>query len=126
MVLWSEADGHKPDKPSRLNLSRRRFERLVERALTSLPQEFQSRLGNVAVIIEDEPPEDMPDTMGLYEGTPLIHRSSDDIALPDQITIFKGPIERACRTEKEIEHEVRVTVLHEVGHYFGLEEAQLE
>jgi predicted Zn-dependent protease with MMP-like domain len=125
-MLWSEADRNKPDKPSRLNLSRRRFERLVTRALISLPQEFQSRLRNVAVIIEDEPPDYMPDTMGLYEGTPLIHRWSDDIALPDQITIFKGSIERACRTEKEIEHEVRVTVLHEVGHYFGLDEAQLE
>ncbi len=125
-MLWSEADRNKPDRARRLNLSRRRFERLVTRALISLPEEFQSRLENVAVIIEDEPPEDMPETMGLYEGTPLIHRLSNDIALPDQITIFKGPIERACRTEKEIEDEVRLTVLHEVGHYFGLDEAQLE
>jgi len=78
------------------------------------------------VIIEDEPPEDMPATMGLYEGIPLIDRSFEDISLPDQITIFKGPIERACRTEKEIEDEVRLTVLHEGGHYFGLDGAQLE
>lgn len=77
----------------------------------------------VAVIIEDEPPEDMPDTLGLYEGIPLIARSFEGISLRDQITIFKGPIERACRTEKEIEDEdeVRLTVLHEVGHYFGLD-----
>lgn len=68
----------------------------------------------------------MSDTMGLYEGTPLIDRSSGDIALPDQITIFKGPIERTCRTEKEIEAEVRLTVLHEVGHYFGLDESRLK
>ena len=114
------------DRARQINLSRRRFERLVTRALAGLPGEFQSRLENVAVIIEDEPPEDMPDTLGLYEGIPLIERSLEDMFLPDQITIFKGPIERACRTEKEIEDEVRLTVLHEVGHYFGLDEAQLE
>ena len=114
------------DRARQINLSRRRFERLVTRALAGLPGEFQSRLENVAVIIEDEPPEDMPDTLGLYQGIPLIERSLEDMFLPDQITIFKGPIERACRTEKEIEDEVRLTVLHEVGHYFGLDEAQLE
>ncbi len=83
----------------RSSLSRRRFERLVRRALATLPEEFRSRLENVAVVIEDEPPECMPDTMGLYEGVPLIERSFEDVLLPDQITIFKGPIERACHTE---------------------------
>ena len=91
-----------------------------------MPEEFQSRLENVAVIIEDEPPEDMPDTLGLYEGVPLTERSLDDISLPDLVTLFKGPIERACRTEEEIETEVRLTILHEVGHFFGLDEAQME
>ena len=111
----------------RSSLSRRRFERLVRRALATLPEEFQSRLENVAVVIEDEPPEHMPDTMGLYEGVPLTERSSpEDMILPDRITLFKGPIERACRTQEDIEAEVRLTVLHEVGHFFGLEEAQLE
>jgi len=109
-----------------VRLSRRRFERLVAKALASLPQEFQSRLENVVMLIEDEPPEDMPDTLGLYEGVPLIERTLDDTSLPDRITLFKGPIERACRTEDEIEEEVRLTALHEVGHFFGLEEEQLE
>jgi predicted Zn-dependent protease with MMP-like domain len=107
-------------------LSRQKFERLVRRALVALPEEFRSRLENVAVLIEDEPPEDMPDTLGLYEGVPLTERSLDGITLPDRITLFKRPIERACRTEEEIEAEVRLTVLHEVGHFFGLEEAQME
>ena len=110
----------------RSSLSRRRFERLVRRALATLPEEFRSRLENVAVVIEDEPPEDMPDTLGLYEGVPLTERSLEDVTLPDVITIFKGPIECACHTEEDIEAEVRLTVLHEVGHFFGLEEAQLE
>ena len=108
------------------SLSRQRFKHLVRRALAALPEEFQSRLENVAVIIEEEPPEDMPDTLGLYEGVPLTERSLDDISLPDQITLFKRPIERACRTEEEIETEVRLTILHEVGHFFGLDEAQME
>ena len=123
--MCSENKGNRPGESRQTSLSRGRFERLVTRALAGLPEEFQSRLENVAVLIEDEPAEDMPDTMGLYEGIPLIDRSLEGALLPDQITIFKGPIERACRTEKEIEDEVRLTVLHEVGHYFGLDEAQL-
>jgi predicted Zn-dependent protease with MMP-like domain len=109
-----------------VRLSRRRFERLVAKALASLPDEFKSRLENVVVLIEDEPPEDMPDTLGLYEGVPLTERTLDDTCLPDRITLFKRSIEGACRTEDEIENEVRITVLHEVGHFFGLEEEQLE
>ena len=109
-----------------VRLSGRRFERLVAKALASLPKEFQSRLENVVVLIENEPPEDMLGTLGLYEGVPLIERTLGDTSLPDRITLFKGPIERACPTEDEIESEVRLTVLHEVGHFFGLEEEQLE
>jgi len=108
------------------SLSHQRFERLVQKALATLPEEFQSYLENVVVVIENEPPDDMPDVMGLYEGVPLVERSLDDTILPDCITLYKGPIERACRTHAEIEAEVRVTVLHEIGHFFGLEEGQLE
>ena len=107
-------------------LSHEGFERLVEKALATLPEEFQSYLENVAVIIEEEPPDDMPDVMGLYEGVPLLERSIDDTILPDCITLYKGPIERACRTHAEIEVEVDITVLHEIGHLFGLNEGQLE
>lgn len=110
----------------RNRLSHEEFEDLVEKALATLPEEFQEYLENVVVIIEDEPPDDMPGLMGLYEGVPLSERSMDDPILPDCITIYKGPIERACRTSAEMEAEVRVTVLHEIGHFFGLEEGQLE
>lgn len=102
------------------------FERLVEKALISLPEEFQDYLENVAIVIEDEPPDDMPDLMGLYEGVPLIERSVDDVILPDCITLFKRPIESACRSRAEIEAEIRATVLHEIGHFFGLTEEDLE
>ena len=107
-------------------LSHKEFEHLVEKALNALPEEFQRYLENVAVVIADEPPDDMPDVMGLYEGVPLVERSIDDTILPDCITLYKGPIERACHTHAEIEDEVGITVLHEIGHFFGLDEGQLE
>ncbi|MFC2056616.1 metallopeptidase family protein [Chloroflexota bacterium] len=107
-------------------LSLRSFEHLVKKALESLPGEFHRYLENVVVVIEEEPPDDMPDLLGLYEGIPLVERSLDETNLPDQITLFKGPIVRACNTLDEIETEVRITVLHEIGHFFGLEEVQLQ
>ncbi len=107
-------------------LSHKEFESLVAKALASIPEEFRDFLENVAVMIEDEPPENMPDVMGLYEGVPLVERSTDDSLLPDCITLYKGPIERTCRTPVDIVAEIRLTVLHEVGHFFGLEESQLE
>ncbi|MBI4303691.1 MAG: metallopeptidase family protein [Chloroflexi bacterium] len=76
--------------------------------------------------MEDEPPEDVPGVLGLYEGVPLTQRTLDDMTLSDRITLYRGPIERACRSENEVEAEVRLTVLHEVGHFFGLEDEQLE
>ncbi len=102
------------------------FERLVEKTLATIPEEFRAFMENVVVVIEDEPPDDMPDIMGLYEGVPMVERSTGDMLLPDCITLYKGPITRSCSTQAEIEAEVRITVLHEIGHFFGLEESQLE
>jgi len=107
-------------------LSHKEFQRLVKKALATLPEEFQCYLENVVVVITDEPPGDIPDVMGLYEGVPLVERSVDDTILPDCITLYKGPIERACHTPAEVEAEVGITVLHEIGHFFGLDEGQLE
>ena len=106
--------------------SQQEFERLVEKALATIPDEFRVFLENVVVVVEDEPPDDMPDVLGLYEGIPLVERSHGDTLLPDCITLFQGPITRSCRTPAEMEAEVRITVLHEVGHFFGLDETQLE
>jgi predicted Zn-dependent protease with MMP-like domain len=108
------------------SLSRKRFEYLVRKTLSDLPEEFKSKLENIAVFIEDEPPADMPDTLGLYEGVPLTERSLGSVTFPDRITLFKSTIERSCRTDEEIETEVRLTVLHEIGHFFGLDEEQME
>ena len=107
-------------------LSHQEFERLVEKALAAIPEEFHEFLENVVVMIKDEPPDDMPDILGLYEGVPLVERSTGNNILPDCVTLYEGPITRACSTRAEIESEVRDTVLHEIGHFFGLEEEQLE
>jgi predicted Zn-dependent protease with MMP-like domain len=115
---------------------RRQFERLVADALDELPEEFRSRLSNVAIVVEDWPPSDrVPqhgtgdgDTLlGLYEGTPLSRRGTDyHLVPPDRITIYRGPILALCETRAEVIREVHATVVHEVGHFFGLDEHELK
>ncbi|MFC1945811.1 metallopeptidase family protein [Chloroflexota bacterium] len=127
LCFKSDSGGEKKAAMARKGiLSNKEFESLVAKTLASIPEEFHDLVENVAVMIEDEPPGDMSDVMGLYEGVPLVERSIGDSLLPDCITLYKGLIERTCRTPAEIEAEVRLTVLHEVGHFFGLEESQLE
>ena len=117
-------------------MDRSRFQRLVEEALREIPPRFRSAMQNVAVIVEDEPPphilEEMeiepPDSLfGLYQGTPLPERGwGDGNALPDRISIYQGPIEEACEDDEEIRDCVAETVIHEFGHYFGMDEDQIE
>ncbi len=110
----------------RYRSSRTEFERLIKKSLANLPDEFQTYLDNVVIIVEDEPPDDMQDIMGVYQGVPLINRSTDDVLLPDSITLYKGPIERVCSTHDDLEKEIHTTILHEVGHFLGLEEGQVD
>jgi predicted Zn-dependent protease with MMP-like domain len=121
-----------------VRVSREEFEALVEEALAQLPKEFAEALDNVAVMVEEEPsdddlegvgidPED-PDRdelFGLYQGTPLTDRDSFYSGLPDRVLIYRGPILRSCSTRREVIREVRETVQHELGHYFGMEEDEL-
>ena len=101
------------------------FEDHVRAALDTLPAEIVAALRNVAVVVEDEHPED-PDLFGLYEGVPLPERGDQAGALPDKITIFRLPLEEEFPDPRELEREIRITVLHELGHYFGLDEERLE
>lgn len=117
-------------------MNRREFEKLVDDALKDLPAEFRDRLRNVAVVVQDYPSDEMLDNLdippeetlfGLYEGTPLTERSAFEAPLhPDRILIFQGPIEEACETEEEIKEEILTTVVHEVAHFFGLDDDYLE
>ena len=113
-----------------MRVSPEEFEDLVARALDGLPEEFAALLDNVAVQIEEEPtPEDLvsvgldpehDDLLGLYQGVPLTERDSFYGALPDRIVIYRLPILRVCNSRREVIREVRDTVVHELGHHFGL------
>jgi predicted Zn-dependent protease with MMP-like domain len=117
-------------------MQRADFERLVEEALLDIPRRFRKAMKNVAVVVEDEPPEhileeleiEQPDSLfGLYQGTPLPERSwSYGNALPDRISIYQRPIEDACDDEDAIMDCVAETVIHEFGHYFGMSEEEIE
>ena len=117
-------------------MDRSGFQRLVEEALREIPRRFRSAMQNVAVIVEDEPPshilEEMeiepPDSLfGLYQGTPLPERGwGYGNALPDRISIYQRPIEEACEDDDQIRDCVAETVIHEFGHYFGMDEDQIE
>jgi predicted Zn-dependent protease with MMP-like domain len=109
-----------------IDLSPERFEVLVGDALDSIPDALARSIDNVVVVVEDEDPED-PDLLGLYEGVPLTEREDYGVGggLPDRITIFRLPILDLCATEAEVVDEVRVTVVHEVAHHFGIDDQRL-
>jgi predicted Zn-dependent protease with MMP-like domain len=102
------------------------FEDHVRGALDSLPPQIAAALDNIAVVVEDENPED-PDLFGLYDGTPLPERSSMASGrLPDRISIYRLPLEDEFGHDPELlEQEIRVTVLHELAHYFGIDEDRI-
>lgn len=112
-----------------------RFARLVREALAELPPTFGRRLDNVAVLVAERPSRAQLASLslgphetlfGLYEGTPLGERGTGyHLALPDRITIFRQPIVEACGTSREIKEEIRLTVIHELGHHFGLGDEDL-
>ena len=116
-------------------MSRRRFERLVEKALAGLPSPFQERLHNVDIVIKTRPSrEDLrfadaePGEVlyGFYQGVPLTERGADyGMVLPDKITIFQEPLELDFRDERSLIREVRTTVLHEIAHHFGISDEEL-
>ena len=102
-----------------------RFEEHVERALAALPPELQQAVRNVEITVEDECPEE-PDLFGLYEGVPLPERGDWAGAIPDRIRIFRVPLVESFPDPAELEREIRITVLHELAHYFGLDEDRLD
>ena len=102
------------------------FRAHVRRALDLLPPELARALDNVAVVVDDENPED-PDLFGLYHGVPLPERGSEYAGeLPDRISIYQLPLEEDFPDPDELVEEIRITVLHELAHYFGIDEDRLE
>lgn len=100
------------------------FERIVEDALAGIPAAYRARLRNVALVVEDQPPQ--PGLLGLYEGRPMTERSAtDNFGMPDRITIYRAPHVRMARNTQHLRRIVAETVWHEIAHYFGLNEEQV-
>jgi len=117
-------------------VDRKAFERLVAEALASIPRRFKKAMQNIAIVVEDEPSAELldemeiepPDTLlGLYQGTPLTERGwGHGNALPDRVLIFQGPHERDADDEDDLVVAIGETLIHEIGHYFGMSEEQIE
>ncbi len=121
--------------PERRDFSLDEFQAMVVEALEDLPQRFQPMLENVAIVVEDEPsPEDLAqldvdlddgELLGLYHGVPLTDRDVAYTGLPDRVFIYRGPILRCCASASEVLQQVRETVIHEIGHHFGLSDEEM-
>lgn len=118
-------------------MDRERFRALVAAAIDEIPEVFRARLDNVEIVVEDEPPAELLREMGLnprrdllfglYEGVPATERSwTDPLPLPDRIAIYYRPLVREFRTPAAIQREIRKTIIHEVGHHFGLDDDEIE
>ena len=117
-------------------MQRDAFERLVAEALASIPRRFKKAMQNIAIVVEDEPSRELLDEMeieppdslyGLYQGIPLPERAwSYGNTLPDRVTIFQKPIEEDCEGDDDVRAVIGETLIHEVGHYFGLSEEEIE
>jgi predicted Zn-dependent protease with MMP-like domain len=117
-------------------MTREKFEQLVAEAITLIPRRFRREMRNLAIVVEDEPDAELlaemeiepPDSLyGLYQGTPLTERTSGyGNTLPDRVTLFRKPIEEDCDDEDDVRAVIGETLIHEVGHYFGLSEEEIE
>jgi predicted Zn-dependent protease with MMP-like domain len=117
-------------------VDRKRFEQLVAEALASVPRRFRGAMKNIAIVVEDEPSSELldemdiepPDTLlGLYQGTPLTERTwAYGNTLPDRVLIFQGPHERDADDEDDLVVAIGETLIHEIGHYFGLSEDEIQ
>ena len=116
-------------------MQRKQFATIVEEVLDSLPREFRKRIRNVAVLVEDLPPDQLSRQskqprrllLGLYHGVPMTKKSVFDLASgPDYVVLYQKNIEAVCSNEAEVREQIRRTVIHELGHYFGMDEDQLK
>jgi predicted Zn-dependent protease with MMP-like domain len=116
-------------------LQHKEFAKIVEEVLDSLPREFRKRIRNVAVLVEDSPPGQVSRQskgsrrllLGVFHGVPMTKKSVFDLpAGPDYVVLYQKNIEAVCASEAEVREQIRRTVIHELGHYFGMDEDQLK
>jgi predicted Zn-dependent protease with MMP-like domain len=109
-----------------VEMDRAAFEDLVNQALDDIPEELAQLISNVVVLVEDDPPPDDPTLLGLYDGVALTDRFGDyGMELPDRIFVFRNPLLEMCETGEELVDEVRITVVHEIAHHFGIDDDRL-
>lgn len=119
-----------------IRITRREFEAAVARAIEELPPRFGALLDNVFVAVEEEPAdEDLEsvgmsregedELLGLYQGVPQDERGVDYSALPDRVVLYRGPLQRLCESVEDLEDEIYDTLVHELGHHFGLEDEEM-
>lgn len=102
------------------------FEDLVRQALDDIPTELAALVDNCVILVEDVPPADEPDLLGLYDGVPLTERGDQyGGVLPDRILLFRLPILAICDTPADVVEEVHITVVHEIAHHFGIDDDRL-
>ena len=116
-------------------MKREEFVNVAEEALGSLPEEFRSRIKNVAILVEDFPPNQLPPQpgqqmrllLGIFHGVPATNKSVFDVSMgPAHIVLYRKNIEAVCSSESEVRQQVRQRLMHELGHYFGMTEEQLK
>lgn len=117
-----------------IEISDEQFEELINEALVSLPGEHVSNIQNVAILLEDDPTPDQREKLqlrddqslyGLYEGVPLTQRQGQQPMLPDKITLFKNPIITGASFLSDVQEQIRHTLWHEIGHYYGLDHKRI-
>ncbi|WP_175953526.1 metallopeptidase family protein [Schaalia sp. Marseille-Q2122] len=109
-----------------IEMSREDFEALVDEAIDVIPDEFWDQVENLVVLVEDEPPASEPsDILGLYDGVPITERDDYAGVLPDRVFVFRNPTLAICDTVDDVAEEIRVTLVHEIGHFFGFDDDQL-
>ena len=109
-----------------VEMSEDRFAELVEAAFAQVPPALTAMLDNVVLFVEDDAPPEDPDLLGLYDGVALTERDTAyGGVLPDRITIYRNPTLAICDTEEDVVHEVGITVVHEIAHHFGIDDARL-
>lgn len=110
-----------------MEMDRADFEALVDEALDEIPDEIRALIDNVVVLVEDFAPADDPDLLGLYDGVALTSRDANHAAhLPDRILLFQEPLTDMCDSLEQLSDEVRITVVHEVAHHFGIDDSRLQ
>ena len=110
-----------------VQISNKGFDAAVDAAIDQIPDEFLELIDNVVILVENDPPAGDPDILGFYDGVPITERDSYyGMVPPDSITLYRNPLKAMCDTTEQLIEEIAITVVHEIGHYFGIDDEHLD